>query len=195
MLRKTSCPNEVKDGTPSPDQGPWCQGGRMDDPDAKFGSKEKNCTELLKKLNKNKLKKKCKEDDVKEACPSFCSSSTCVDPCADTTEKIKLEGGKKTKCKKIKDQEDPKCEKIVKNTDLQVKELCPTACQLERCTSVPDTCAADETKKLKLKGGKKTKCKKIKDQDSDLCEAKVKNTDLLVEEFCPTACKLNGCTS
>ena len=137
MLRKTSCPNEVKDGTPSPDQGPWCQGGRVDDPDAKFGSKEKNCKQLLEKKSGNKLRKQCKKEGVEDACPSFCSSSTCVvlDLCADTTKKLKLEGRGNTKCKKIKDQEDPKCEKIVKNTDLLVEEFCPTACKLNGCTS------------------------------------------------------------
>ena len=138
MLRKTSCPNEVKDGTPSPDQGPWCQGGRVDDPDAQFGSKKKNCKQLFKKKSGNKLEKQCKKEGVEKACPSFCSSSTCV-VCADTTKKLKLKGGGKTKCKKIKD-EDQKCETIVKKigkqkVDLPLKNFCPTACKLNGCTS------------------------------------------------------------
>jgi len=116
MLLKTACPNKVKNGTPSPNQGPWCQSDGVDDPNPKFGKKNKNCKQFLGKLNKKKLRKQCKKNNVKKACPSFCSSSTCVviDLCADTTKNLKLVGGGQKKCNKIQSGDDSVCEKKVK---------------------------------------------------------------------------------
>merc|ERR1711957_728492 len=158
MLLKTACPNKVKNGTPSPNQGPWCQSDGVDDPNPKFGKKNKNCKQFLGKLNKKKLRKQCKKNNVKKACPSFCSSSTCVviDLCADTTKNLKLVGGGQKKCNKIQSGDDSVCEKKVKKKNgKKVKEFCPTACEVERC--MPDPCAADATNQLKLVGGGKKK--------------------------------------